>query len=128
MLSLLGRPQLNKPIVFGGNLNSVLVTWMKQLGVDDFLHGCFNIRSINPTDIQLSAEHLRKMYGDAEYLFSVGKIAHKTLVAAGLDHGALPSTSTKDKKEIEAAMVHCRNYLIRRFYYAPKGSSPLSSG
>ncbi len=126
MLSLLEKPQLNKPIVFGGNINSILVKWLQQLGVQDFLHAGVVVRSINPADIQLSADHIRKNYGHAEFIFTVGTFAHKTLTVAGMDHGALPPTSIKDKKEIEAALNHCRNYLLRRMYYAPKGSPTIS--
>jgi len=127
MLSLLGKPQLNKPIVFGGNINSTLVKWLQQLGVQDFLHAGVVVRSIDPADIQLSAEHIRKNYGQAQFFIAVGTFAHKTLTVAGLDHGALPPTSTKDKKQIELALTHCRNYLLRSMYHAPKGS-PIISG
>lgn len=127
MLSLLEKPELNKPIVFGGNINSTLITWLQQLGVQDFLHAGVMVRSIDPKDIQLSADHIRNNYGHAKFIFTVGTFAHKTLTAAGLDHGALPPTSTKDKKQIEAALTHCRNYLLRSMYYAPKGSPTISS-
>lgn len=129
MLNLLVKqlPPISKPIVFGGNINSKLITWLQQLGVTDFLHAGVVVRSIDPADIQLSADHIRKNYGHAEFIFTVGAFAHKTLTAAGLDHGALPPTSTKDKKEIEAALTHCRNYLLRSMYHAPKSSPTISS-
>lgn len=127
MLNLLEKPLLNKPIVFGGNINSTLVKWLQQLGIADFLHAGVVVRSIDPKDIQLSADHIKKQYGHAAFIFTVGTFAHKTLTAAGLDHGALPSTSTMNKKEIEAALTHCRNYLLRSMYYAPKSSPTISS-
>lgn len=129
MLSLLEKqpPPLSKPIIFGGNVNSTLKTWLQQLGVTDFLHAGVIVRSIDPADIQMSADHIRKNYGHAPVIFSVGTFAHKTLTAAGLDHGALPPTATKNLKEIEAALNHCRNYLLRSMYHAPKGSPTISS-
>lgn len=118
----------SKPIVFGGNVNSTLKTWLLQLGVTDFLHAGIVIRSIDPADIQLSADRVRQEYGNAAFMFTVGMFAHKTLVAAGLDHGALPPTHTNDLKEIETALNHCRNYLTRSMFYAPSKISPnLSS-
>jgi hypothetical protein len=129
MLNLLeNQPPLNKPVIFGGNVNSTLRSWLQQLGVSDFFHAGVVVRSIDPADIQLSANYIRETYGRATVLLTIGTFAHKTLITAGLDHGALPPTSTKDKKEIEVALHHCRNYLIRSMYYAPKSGPPLSSG
>lgn len=128
MLSLLvNRPPLSKPIVFGGNVNSTLKTWLQQLGVSDFLHAAVVVKSIDPADIQLSADYILKHYGHAEFIFTVGIFAHKILTIAGLHHGALPPTATEDLKEIDAALTHCRNYLLRRMYHAPKTSPTLSS-
>lgn len=128
MLNLLVKQPLppSKPIVFGGNINSTLVTWLQQLGVMDFLHAGVVVRSIDPVDIQLSADHIRKNYGHVSVLFSVGTFAHRTLTAAGLEHGTLPATSTKNLKEIEAALNQCRNYLLRSAY-APKSNPNVSS-
>lgn len=126
MLNLLEKQQLSKPIVFGGNVNSTLKTWLQNLGVTDFLHAGVVVRSIDPADIQKSADHIKKNYGHAEFIFTVGTFAHKTLVVAGIDHGALPPTTTKDLKEIEVALNQCRNYLLRSMYYAPKNSPTIS--
>lgn len=129
MLNLLVKqpPPISKPIVFGGNINSRLITWLQKLGVTDFFHAGVVVKSIDPKDIQLSADHIRTNYGHADVVFTVGAFAHKTLVAAGMDHGALPATSTKDKKEIEFALNQCCNYLLRSMYHAPKGSPTISS-
>jgi hypothetical protein len=118
---------MTKPVVFGGNVNGTLKTWLQQLGVVDFLHAAVLVKSIDPADIQLSAEHVRKTYGHADFIFTVGTFAHKTLTLAGMDHGALPPTNTKNLKQIDAALNQCRNYLIRSMYYAPKSSPIISS-
>jgi hypothetical protein len=127
MLNLVEKQLLNSPVVFGGNINGTLVKWLKQLQVDDFLHASIAIKSIDPIEIKKSAEHIKTSYGHMKLLFSVGTFAHKTLIAAGLEHGALPPTSTKDKKIIEAALNDCRYYLIRSNYYAAKSSPTISS-
>jgi|SRR5271166_3031618 len=126
MLSLVVKQPLNNPVVFGGNINGTLKAWLRELGIIDFFHAGVLVRSIAPIDIQLSAEHIRKNYGHARIILTVGTFAHKTLTTAGLEHGALPPTSTKDKKEVEAALNHCRNYLIRSNYYAPKDGPTIS--
>lgn len=108
-----------KPLVLGGNCNSTLVAWLTELGVDDFLHAALNIRSIAPDDIKLSAEYIRSTYGHASYFITVGQFADKALKEARIDHGALPSTTTKDKKVIQHSLMTCRNYLLRSCYYAP---------
>lgn len=109
----------NTPIVFGGNVNSTLRTWMENLGIRDFVHAKMNTRSITPEDIQLSADYIRHEYKEYQYVFTIGNFADKTLKLAGIDHGSLPATSTKDKKVINNGFYNCRNYLMRRMHHAP---------
>lgn len=116
MRNPLENPGHNIPLVVGGILNSTLCTWLKELGFEDFVHAKLTINSIAPNEIAQSAEYIRREYGNAPYIFSVGLFADKTLVAAGLAHGALPSTSTEDKIEIQTAIQNCKNYLRRGTY------------
>ena len=117
----------NLPIVFGGNVDSTLRTWMSEIGVNDFAHAKFAVISIDPLDIKLSADYIKNNYAQYEYVFTVGIFADRTLKLAGIDHGAWPSTRTKNKKEIEQAFQNCRNYLMRRMYHAPSTNPILSS-
>ena len=117
----------NVPHVFGGNCNSTLRHWLDKLGIKDFVHASLNVHSIDPEAIELSALYFTRTYVGYDCLISVGKVADRVLTLAGLDHAPLPPTTTKDKAEIEAAMVKCRNYLIRRLYYAPTSNGPSIS-
>jgi hypothetical protein len=117
----------NQPLVFGGNVNSTLKTWMEQLGIRDFAHAKMLTRSIVPAEIKLSADFIRREYGHYTYIFTVGIFADKVLTAAGIDHGAFPATSTTDKKSIVNSMANCRTYLMRRMYHAPTSSNPECS-
>lgn len=126
MRNLRASPPPNSPqvLVIGGNVNGRLRAWLRELGIADFAHAATNVKSISPKDIQLSADYIRKEYGTVEYLFSVGLFADRTLRTAQLDHGALPATNTKDQKIIDMALNNCKNYLLRRMYYAPTQSPP----
>src|SRR5271166_1006153 len=115
-----------KPIVFGGSANSILKKWLRQLGVTDFLHADVIVRSIAAADMKLSADYIRTTYGHADVIFTVGAFSDKVLTIAKMDHGALPSTSTKDQKAIEAALNRCRNYLLRSIYNVPTIPPPGS--
>jgi hypothetical protein len=128
MRNLRASPPPNNVLVIGGNVNGRLCAWLRELGIQDFAHAATNVTSINPKDIQQSADYIKREYGTVSYIFSVGLFADKTLTIAGLDHGALPATNTKDPKAIELAMYHCRNYLMRRMYYAPTQSPPFDPG
>lgn len=101
------------PLVFGGNMNSTLKSWLEQLGFNDFVHAQMNITSINPLEIQKSANYIRQNYSD-KLIFTVGNFADKVLTAATLPHGALPSTSSH-KLEVQKALLECKQFLDRRF-------------
>lgn len=119
MLSLLEKSQpSNKALVFGGNINTTLIKWLKQLGVNDFVHAAIVARSIDKAEMQKTAEYIRNTYGHMDIIFSVGLFADKILFNAGLEHGILPATNNKNLKEIDTQLIACRNYLIRRMYNA----------
>lgn len=130
MQNLRVSPPPNSVLVIGGNVNSTLNKWLRQLGISDFMHAAMNVRSISPDDIKSSADYIKREYGGAKYIFTVGPFADKTLKLSGLDHGALPPTSTEDRALIERALNNCRNYLLRRDH-APSQSpfnDPRHSG
>lgn len=109
----------NTPLVLGGNVNSRLRLWLKNLGVQDFHHLAMNVKSITPSDIQMSADYIRREYSHYQYIFTVGVFADKVLKLAGIDHGTFPPTSVRDPAIINHAMQVCRNYLMRSMYHAP---------
>jgi len=117
----------NVPHVFGGNVNSVLRHWLDKMGIRDFVHASLNVHSIDPEQMELSALYFTRTYIGYDCIITVGKVADKVLTLAGLDHAALPPTTTKDNAEIEAAILKGRNYLLRRMYDAPESHRPISS-
>lgn len=126
MLNLPAK-QNNIPYVLGGNLNNVLKTWLKEIGVMEFAHGMLAVTSINPEDIKISAGYIQKEYGAMYYLFTVGAFADKVVTAANLPHGALPPTSCTDKKKVAIALNECRTYLLRRAYAQTSYNPNISS-
>lgn len=112
------------PIVFGGNNSSSLRSWMREIGVMEFVHAKLQHESIAPYEMQLSAACILHEYAGHPWIFSVGKFADRVLNMAAIDHGALPSKPTP--LELNKAIMNCRNYLIRSGY-APKSSPNISS-
>lgn len=120
MLSLLGSPPPSKSVlVIGGNVNGTMRAWLQQVGVSDFMHAATNVRSIDPQNLKISADYIRREYGTADFLITVGLFADKVVKLAKLDHGTLPATNIKDRKIIAASLAGCQDYLMRRRFYAP---------
>lgn len=114
-------------IVFGGSRNKTLDSWMHSIAVDKYDHAVVTVESIDPSEMRKSAEWIRKNWQVGLHICTVGKFADRILIMADLDHGALPSTTTRNKRLIEESLVNCKNYLLRRMYYAPTRNSPVSS-
>lgn len=117
--------------VVGGNVNNKLYSWLAELGVHDFLHLALDITSIAPEDLKATALMARQELVAAAWIISVGSYADKILGLALLDHGVLPLTSLKDKKQISDKLMKCRNYLYQRSLnyvssYEPKWPGPSS--
>jgi len=122
MLNLLEKR--NFPIVFGGNNSSVLKSWLREIGIQDYIHAELEHESIAPYEMQLSAAHILHEYAGFRWVFSVGKFADRVLNMAGISHGALPSHPTP--LELNRAIMNCRNYLIRSGY-APTSRPTICS-
>lgn len=124
------RQNIPPVYIVGGNMTSRLNEWLGQIGVIDFLHFSLDVRSIDPNELRMSAVHLRNELLQAKWIISVGTFADKVLTMAHLDHGTLPSTTTRDKKVILAQIKKCQEYLNQRsLYYAsrPEWPGPSSS-
>lgn len=119
MINPEARRSNQRPIVFGGNVNDTLRTWLRQIGVEDFVHADFKVDSIEPLAIEKSAEYVRRTYVGMGPFLTVGKFADKLLTRAFMLHGSLPATTTTDKKVIAESLENCRNYLLRSIFYAP---------
>ncbi len=101
--------------IVGGNVNSKLNSWLRDLGIHDFIHVKLETVSIDPLELRKSATGIREYVRDASALIAVGPVADALLVYAFLDHGTLPNTGKKtNKKEIQTSLENCRKYLMRR--------------
>ena len=112
-------------IIVGGVLNSTLKKWLWNLGIVEYNVMSTTLTSIDPEELERTAERIRDMLPANAVILSVGNIADKLLNRFFVVHGSLPSTTCKDKKLIETAIGRCRNYLIMRSYYGIQ-SQPTS--
>jgi len=109
-------------LIIGGNVNSTLRTWLQELGVTTFNHLSVQLTEISPEDLRESAQRLREILPPESIILTSGVMADKLLNMVFVVHGALPSTSTDDKKRIAAAIGQCRNYLTMRSYYGAQST------
>jgi hypothetical protein len=100
--------------VVGGNMNSRLNKWLRDLCIYDFIHVALDTASIDPLELKQSAVSVRQYVGNASALISVGLVADKVLNYAIIEHGTLPATSETDPQKIKLSIDQCRQYLLRR--------------
>ena len=117
--------------VCGGNVNSTLKKWLRELHIVDFVHVKLEYGSIDRAELIKSAENIRSYIKDASALLSVGPTAKSVLKYANADFGALPATAETDKKIIQLHLEECRRYLFRRIndqhtisYWSPSSNEP----
>jgi hypothetical protein len=113
-------------IIVGGTLNSTLKKWLNQLGIHEFNHFTLPIEDISPEALTSTSWGLYNSIPITAMIISVGPLAAKLLDKVYLLHGALPSTSTKDKKKIATSLAQCKNYLTLRRFYGQPPSGPIS--
>jgi hypothetical protein len=104
-------------LVIGGNVNSKLHKWLRQLGITQFNHLTTRTSSINPDDLIGQAEQIYAMIPLNTAVISIGPVADKILNMRHIIHGVLPSTRTKNEIEVQKAIVMCKDYLNMRRYY-----------
>lgn len=114
--------------VVGGNVNSRLNSWLRDLGIHDFIHVKLETNSIDPLELRKSAIGIREYVRDASALIAIGPVADALLVYAFLDHCTLPNTGKgTTKKELQKNLEDCRKYLMRRIHDTSIYSGPTSS-
>lgn len=113
--------------VIGGNVNSKLNTWLKQLFIEDFVHVRLDVESIDPAQLLLSADQIKEYVKGATALISVGPVADRVMNYANLHHGTLPSIGETDKETIKRAILECKNYLTERMYNVYYSRPPSSN-
>lgn len=114
-------------LIVGGNINSTLKTWLMELNIENFNQIDISICDISPNGLKEAAEQLKIFLTDTDIIISVGPLADKLLNSLYTLHGTLPSTQTKDKKEIEKALIQCKNYLLSRRHYVNQQPKPTIS-
>jgi len=109
-------------IIIGGTVNNVLKKWLTHLGIKDINHIEYIVNDISIERIGEEAKHLREILPTDAVIITIGSLADRLLNLSFVVHGALPATSTKDKKKIEAAIGRCRDYLTMRSYYGTQST------